>query len=257
MQNVHTHYSRAMHRGVLLFALLFTVSCKKHPPAVDQPPANPPPTPTATAPAPPAAGATPSVTTTTKTEPATGAGGSASDGTRALTVETRVAKVPDKLPDGRLVVGPFSLVAPATWTASPPISGMRAAEFVLPAKAGAEASLVVFYFGPKGAGSVDDNLDRWLGQFQQPDGKDSRSVAKVEKTQFAGQDATYVSVTGRFVAAPMAGGGGPVDKPDYEMLAAIVASPTGPYYFKLVGAKSTVSANAAAFRSMLESLKVR
>jgi len=248
----HTHYSQAMHRGVLLFALLFTVSCKKHPPAGDQPPATPPP---ATAPS--AAGATPSVTTTTKTAPANGTVDPASDGTRAVTVETKIAKVPDKLPDGRLVVGPFSFVAPATWTASPPTSGMRAAEFVLPAKPGAEAALVVFYFGPKGAGSVDDNLDRWLGQFQQPDGKDSRSVAKIEKTQFAGQDATYVSVTGRFVSGPMPTAGGPIDKPDQQMLGAIVASPSGPYYFKLVGAKSTVTANAAAFRSMLESLKVQ
>jgi len=244
-----------MHRGVLLFALLFTVSCKKHPPAGDQPLATPPP-----ATAPPVAGATPSVTTTTKTtktEPASGASDPASDGTRAVTVETRIAKVPEKLTDGRLVVGPFSLVAPATWTASPPTSGMRAAEFVLPAKAGAEAALVVFYFGPKGAGSVDDNLDRWLGQFQQPDGKNSREVAKVEKTKFADQDATYVSVTGRFVSAPMPGGGGPVDKPDQQMLAAIIASPTGPYYFKLVGAKPTVDAQAKAFRGMLDSLKLR
>ena len=255
MKNGHTHYSLAMHRGALLFALLFTVSCKKHPPAGDSPPANPPAAPTATAPQ--GAGATPSVTTTTRTEPSHGAGDPASDGTRTLAVETKIAKVPDKLPDGRLVVGPFSLVAPATWTASPPTSGMRAAEFTLPAKPGAEAALVVFYFGAKGAGSVEDNLDRWLGQFQQPDGKDSRSVAKIEKTQFAGQDATYVSVTGRFVAGAMPGGGGPIDKPDQEMLAAIVASPSGPYYFKLVGAKATVDANTKAFRDMLESLKVQ
>ena len=257
MKNGHTHYSLAMHRGALLFALLFTVSCKKNPPAGDKPPANSPPSPTATAPTPPAAGATPSVTTTTRTEPSHGAGDPASDGTHALTVETRIAKVPDKLPDGRLVVGPFSLVAPATWTASPPTSGMRAAEFTLPAKPGAEAALVVFYFGAKGAGSVDDNLDRWLGQFQQPDGKRSRDVARIEKTTFAGQDATFVSVTGRFVAQAMPGAGAAVDKPDQALLAAIVASPSGPYYFKLVGAKSTVNANAAAFRSMLESLKVR
>jgi len=238
-----------MHRGVLLFALLFTVSCKKHPPAVDQPPANPPTAPTAAAPAAPAS--------PTKTEPANPAGDPAASGTPTLKVETKIAKLPDKLPDGRLVVGPFSLVAPANWTASPPTSGMRAAEFVLPAKAGAEAALVVFYFGPKGAGSVDDNLDRWLGQFEQPDGKKSRDVAKIEKTQFAGQDATYVSVTGKFVSGAMSGPGGSVEKPDQQMLAAIVASPSGPYYFKLVGAKVTVSANAAAFRSMLESLKLQ
>jgi hypothetical protein len=55
----------------------------------------------------------------------------------------------------------------------------------------------------------------------------------------------------------MPGGGDPVDKPDQALLAAIVDSPQGPYYFKLVGAKTTVDANAKAFRSMLESLSVR
>ena len=249
-----------MHRGALLFALLFTASCKKQPPAGDLPPATnqPPAAPAAT---PPAPSGTPSVTATTRTEPANPTGGSgdtAGGDPHTLSVTTTVAKVPDKLPDGRLVLGPFSVAAPANWTATPPKMSMRVAQFELPAKPGAEAELVVFHFGAKGAGSIDDNLDRWLGQFQQPDGKSSREVAKIEKTQFGGQEATYVSVTGRFVAAPMPGaGGGPIDRPDQELLAAIVASPSGPYYFKLIGAKATVNANAKAFRGMLESLKLR
>ena len=123
--------------------------------------------------------------------------------------------------------------------------------------AGAAAELVVTYFGPGGAGTVQDNVDRWVEQFAQPDGKSSRDVAKIEKTKFGGQDATYVSLAGRYVNQGMPGGGGPVDKPDQALLAAIVASPSGPYYFKLVGAKSTVDANATAFRNMLGSLKVR
>src|SRR5262249_15628939 len=87
----------------------------------------------------------------------------------------------DKLPDGRLQLGPFTVAAPADWTNKPITSSMRAADFVLPSKPGADAELVVYYFGTDGAGSVDDNIDRWLDQFQQPDGKPSRSVAKIEK----------------------------------------------------------------------------
>jgi hypothetical protein len=48
-----------------------------------------------------------------------------------------------------------------------------------------------------------------------------------------------------------------VDKQDQALLAAIIASPSGPYYFKLVGAKPTVDAQAKAFRSMLQSLKLQ
>ena len=163
----------------------------------------------------------------------------------------------EKLPDGKLSLGPFALAAPADWTLKPITSSMRAADFVLPAKPGAEAELIVYYFGETGAGSIDDNINRWLDQFEQPGGKSSRDAAKIEKAKFAGQDATYVSVTGRFIAQAMPGATEAVDKPDQALLAAIVASPQGPYYFKLVGAKSTVDASAKAFRGMLESLKVR
>jgi hypothetical protein len=163
----------------------------------------------------------------------------------------------DKLPDGRLALGPFSLVAPADWTPKPITSSMRAADFVLPAKPGGEAELIVYYFGTGGAGSVEDNVNRWVDQFAQPDGKKSRDVAKIEKVKFGGQDATYISLAGRFVAQAMPGGAQAVDKPDQALLAAIVDSPQGPYYFKLVGAKPTIDASAKAFRAMLESLKVR
>jgi hypothetical protein len=166
-------------------------------------------------------------------------------------------KTLEKLPDGRLALGPFSLAAPADWTAKPITSSMRAADFMLPGKPGADAELIVYYFGPDGAGSVDDNINRWVDQFEQPDGKASRQVAKIEKTKFGGQDATYVSLGGRFVAQAMPGVTQAVDKSDQALLAAIIASPKGPYYFKLVGAKATVDANAKAFRGMLESLKVR
>ena len=165
-------------------------------------------------------------------------------------------KTLDKLGDGRLALGPFSIVAPADWTTKPVTSSMRAADFVLPGKAG-EAELIVYYFGSGGAGSIDDNVNRWLDQFQQPDGKSSRDAARIEKIKFAGQDATYVSVTGRYVNQGMPGGGGPVDKPDQALLAAIVGSPSGPYYFKLVGPKGTVDAQTKAFRAMLDSLKLQ
>jgi len=163
----------------------------------------------------------------------------------------------DKLADGRLGMGPFSLAPPAGWTTKPTTSNMRVANFVLPAQPGAEAELIIYYFGESGAGSIEDNLDRWLGQFQQPDGKSSRDAAKIEKTKFGGQDATYVSVTGRYVAQAMPGATQAVDKTDQALLGAIVSSPSGPYYFKLVGAKKTLDANAKAFRAMLDSLKIR
>ena len=163
----------------------------------------------------------------------------------------------EKLADGRLVLGPFTMVLPKDWTNTPATSSMRTAQFTLAAPAGAEAELVVYYFGETGAGSIQDNTDRWVGQFGQPDGKSAKDAAKIETTKVAGQDATIVSVVGHYAAPAMMAGAQAVDKPDQELLGAIIASPSGPYYFKLVGAKKTVDANNAAFRGLLSSLKIR
>ena len=162
----------------------------------------------------------------------------------------------EKLADGRRALGPFSVAVPADWIEKPITSSMRSAHYQLPAPAG-EAELIVYYFGEGGAGGVQANLDRWLGQFQQADGKASKDVAKIEKAKFAGQEATIVSVSGRYVTTSMPGGGDPIDKPEQSLIAAIVASPQGNYYFKLVGPKATVTAHAAKFRAMLGSLKLR
>ena len=134
----------------------------------------------------------------------------------------------DKLPDGRVALGPFALEVPNEWTSKPVTSSMRAAHFEFAAKSGEQAELVVYYFGEGGAGGVAANLERWLGQFSQPDGKLSKDVAKIENTKVAGQDATLVSVTGRYATSQMPGGPPPVDVADGAMIGAIVSSPSGP-----------------------------
>jgi hypothetical protein len=224
--------------------MVVVAACKKPPTQGDLPPATDTPPPTR-----PATAETPSA------PPAAGSAGG--DSAHGLVPQKTPPKSLDALPEGRVAMGPFSMIPPAGWTAVPVTSSMRAAQFTLPAKAGQEAELVVTYFGPNGAGPVEDNINRWLGQFTQADGKQSREVARIEKLQVAGQEATVVAVAGRYVTQGMPGGGGPVDKPDQALLAAIVPSPSGPFYFKLVGGKPTVDGEAAAFRAMLASFQLR
>jgi len=163
-------------------------------------------------------------------------------------------RILDKLSGGRVALGPFSLQVPADWTEKPSVSNMRAAQFELPGAPG-EVEVLVYYFGQNGAGSVQDNVDRWVSQFTQTDGKPSSEVAKVEQATLAGQEATLVSVSGRYVARAMPGGQS-VDKPDQSLIAAIVPSPRGPYYFRLIGAQAAVAAHAEKFRGMLGSLRI-
>jgi hypothetical protein len=162
----------------------------------------------------------------------------------------------EKLDGGRVALGPFSMLVPDGWAENPSTSSMRAAQFQLPATAGESPEVVVYYFGQSGAGSVQANIDRWLSQFKQPDDKPSSEVAKIEKAHYAGQDASVVSVSGRYVTGGMPGTA-PVDKPDQSLLAAIVPSPQGPFYFRLIGSKAAVAAQEESFRRALDSLKVR
>lgn len=172
-------------------------------------------------------------------------------GTGMPPVSTTAPKSLDKLPDGRLILGPFALKLPDGWTAKPVTSSMRAAEFTF----GSDGDLVVYYSGQGGMGPVQDNIDRWVSQLTRTDGKTAKDVAKIEQIKVAGQDATVVSTTGRYHAESMTGGPA-TDFADGELLAAIVSSPAGPYYFKGVGSKATMDANAAKFRALLSSLEI-
>ena len=157
--------------------------------------------------------------------------------------------------DGVADFGRFTMQVPEAWTYSAPSSRMRKAQFELPAEGDAEsAELVVYYFGASGAGGVEANVKRWVGQFKQADGASSREAAEIEKQTISGLEVTTVDVSGRYVASMRPNAGKAQDKADYRMLAAIAGTPSGPHYFKLVGPKATVTAHEEAFDGFISSI---
>ena len=95
----------------------------------------------------------------------------------------------------------LTFTAPATWKPVPISSSMRVAQYSLPRAAGdtADAELVVYYFGGSG-GTVEANIERWVGQMQQPDGRPSSAVAKRQSRTVNGLKVTLVDVPGTYVA---------------------------------------------------------
>jgi hypothetical protein len=184
-------------------------------------------------------------------DPHAGLGGGAHGGGGGMGMGAP-GKAPEKTADGRVVLGPVTVKPPKSWKEKAPSSSMRAAEWTIPGKAG-EAELAVFFFGSGGAGGVQANLDRWISQFAQPDGSDSKSKAKIEKKKAAGMPVTLVEVSGRYVAAVMPGQAEQHDKPDHMLLGAIVETSAGPYYFKLVGPKATLTAARKDFLAFIDS----
>jgi hypothetical protein len=150
--------------------------------------------------------------------------------------------------------GAFSLEAPAGWKRVQPKSGIVETEFAIPS----EGELAPGRMTVMGAGgTVQANVDRWYGQFTQPDGSATKDKATTKTLKLAGCTITLVDVAGTFKDMPGGpfAGGQAVDRPDYRMLAAIVETPdSGSYFLKFYGPGATVAKHADGFRTMVEGL---
>ncbi len=134
-------------------------------------------------------------------------------------------KVPEKW---RTIANP-STMRIATYR----ISGVSAAD---------EAEMSVARAG----GSIDDNIERWVGQFEDSP-KETRTVKKVH-----GVKVTIVEIAGTYQTGGM--GGAPASHPGWSLLAAIVETAGSPYFFKLTGPAATTRAARPAFDALVDSI---
>jgi len=150
----------------------------------------------------------------------------------------------------------LAFTAPAAWTSRPPASTMRVAEFVVPRAAGdsEDAEAIVYFFGGSG-GTVDANIDRWIGQMQQPDGSASKDKARRETLTINGLKVTTVDLAGTYVAEVRPGAAERHNKPDFRLRAAVIETPRGPYYIKMTGPAKTMAAADADFGKFLATMR--
>lgn len=144
------------------------------------------------------------------------------------------------------------------WVKEEPGSSMRKAQYRLPGKNGAgDAEMAVFFF-PGTGGSVKANLGRWYGQFKQPDGSNTKDHAEEKKLTANGLDVTITYTTGTYLqsTSPMMMSGPVEENPGYAMLAAIVETPEGPWFFKVVGPKSTIDEWRKEFQEFSATFKL-
>jgi hypothetical protein len=147
--------------------------------------------------------------------------------------------------------------APAGWVSRAPSSTMRVADFSLPKTAGdaEDATATIFFFGTQQGGSVQANIDRWMSQMEQADGKASKDVAKASTLKAHGLTISVVDVTGTYVAETAPGSGVRLNKPGFRQIAAVVETPGGNYYVKVTGPSKTVAAWETSVRALLASLR--
>jgi hypothetical protein len=138
--------------------------------------------------------------------------------------------------------GELRYAAPDGWVKEQPSSAMRVAQYKLPKIEGDDndASLVIYFFGATQGGVTQANIDRWISQIQQPDGSSSKDKAKSETTTVNGLKVTTVDVAGTYTAEMSPGTGNQRNDANYRLRAAVIETPKGNYFLKLVGPAKTM-----------------
>jgi cyclophilin family peptidyl-prolyl cis-trans isomerase len=142
----------------------------------------------------------------------------------------------------------LTLYLPKAWKTQETTSNMRVGQYDIPAVEGDKesAQLIVYYFGKQGAGPIDANLSRWIGQFK-PEGRSAKASQST-------------STQGKYVMVNIAGTynkpvGPPVQRKSEaqagsRMVGVIVqTSEAGAFYLKLAGPDKTVTASIDALRA--------
>lgn len=156
---------------------------------------------------------------------------------------------------GPVAVSALRFPAQPGWIEEEPSSDMRHAQFRLPAAPGdsEDAQLVVYYF--RGGGTWEANVERWCGQFEQPDGRDSMDIATQSVRTVAGLPAREIELSGTYVAETFPGSDERVNKPGYAMIGGRIEGFEGSWYPKLVGPQATVEHWAPSYRAFLGAIR--
>ena len=154
-----------------------------------------------------------------------------------------------------LADGALKMTVPASWKTVEPRSRIIEHEFQAPKEGDTVSRITIMAAG----GSIDANVERWLGQFTQPDGKATKDVAKVEKKKVGDYEVTMVDITGT-MSESMGGGpfapGKTVKREGYRMLGAIIdTKDKGLQFIKLTGAAELVEQQKKDFADFIESVK--
>ncbi|MEX2174421.1 MAG: hypothetical protein WD872_08665 [Pirellulaceae bacterium] len=150
--------------------------------------------------------------------------------------------------------GKIAFTAPEGWVKKEPRSRIVEAEFEVPAVKDDKAAGRLTAMGA--GGSVESNVERWVGQFV----ADGEAVKpQTDKLTVDGAEVHIVSLQGTYKDSPGGpfAGGKTVLRENYRMLGAICKTESGNYFLKLYGPQATVDANEKAFRSLVESMKVK
>ncbi len=143
-------------------------------------------------------------------------------------------------------IGAAVLTAPDEWVRRKPTSMFLLTEFTLPKADSdtADGRLTV----SSAMGSIEDNINRWRGQFGGKPEKENQETIKVGDTEII-----WVDFSGSFAD----GFASPTAKPGYRMVAAVIPVAGQQFFIKGTGPEKTVAAHADRIRAFVQSVQVK
>ena len=144
-------------------------------------------------------------------------------------------------------IGNLLANVPDSWMGIRPSSSLRLMEFRLGLLTD-DATLAIF---KNIGGSIDDNLERWSGQFGY---LLSDSEVNIRAENINGMQVSIISIIGTYTNR-MAFSKPTQPKPNYRLLGAIVDTRDGLYYFKLTGPNTVITGKIEEFTRLIKSLR--
>lgn len=146
-------------------------------------------------------------------------------------------------------VSEFTFTRPDGWEWVESTSAMRKAQLKVTDAAKKEIGEVVFFhFGEGGGGGTQANIERWLGQFQEPNDKLN---SKIEEVTIGKHKVTHVQAEGTYLSGTPGGPKTPL--PNHVLLGAIIESAQGNVFIRFTAPANLGKASREAFRKMVES----
>jgi hypothetical protein len=146
----------------------------------------------------------------------------------------------------------YRTTVPGGWAARPAASSMRLAEYVVEARNGAGAEVVVYFFGKGSGGNVESNLVRWKAQFSTPDG--SSVPETITRDSTGAFPITFAEYRGTY-ARGIGAGNADSAKTGQALLAGIASTPRGTLFVQLFGPAARVIAEREAFMRFVTGIR--
>ena len=147
--------------------------------------------------------------------------------------------------------GQFHFTAPGSWKKIKPKFDFYHAEFQIPKAEGDEKNGRITF--SQVGGTIDQNLQRWVGQFKLPSDAKEDAVKKMTKV-VDGKKVQIIHIAGTFLdGGPM---GPKTERDDYVLMgAAIETESGGNVYIKAYGPKKTMESNHKDLKALLDNMK--